>query len=126
MLHAWYKNMYGLNFSYYHLKGNVINHNGKMVKQCVHVLTHFLHVYIIFCNSFCNVNSFIKLNILQHVWPIIRASRYRAIIFKVTDLLRPMTFIRGLNPFPQLKSKHHTSLNITLEKDMKMKCTYFL
>ena len=34
------------------------------------------------CNSFCNVNLFSILNILQDLWPIIRVLRYRPIIFK--------------------------------------------
>ena len=33
------------------------------------------------CNSFCNVNLFSILNILQDLWPIVRVSRYRPSIF---------------------------------------------
>ena len=35
-----------------------------------------------FCKSFCNVNSFSMLNILQYLWLIIRVSKYRPTVFK--------------------------------------------
>jgi len=39
------------------------------------------------CNSFCNVNLFSILNVLQYLWPIIRVKRYRPSIFKLTRWL---------------------------------------
>jgi len=33
--------------------------------------------YMKFCKSFCNISSFRILNILQHLWPFLRAYRYK-------------------------------------------------
>jgi len=43
----------------------------------------------IFCSSFCNINLFSILNILQDLWPITRVERYRPSIFKNTSAKYP-------------------------------------
>jgi len=60
---------------------------GKDIYACffvfvvVFLLSCKQNIYMNFCNSFCNVNSFSILNILQNSRPIIRVSRYRPSIF---------------------------------------------